>query len=665
MARVSLKEIKAISQGIPELTSVIKQFTDSLTAQEEQTKALTEEQKKYNEALEETKLEYQELSDYEKELIQLEKDLKQALANGTDELGRNAETLKEAIIQQRKAVKVVKDLTKAEEDLKKATKEVTDGFSDFGGSLFQAFTGIKTGENSFGRLNKLSQQYTKVKGRGLKVTDLFSKGLSKQALKLKAANLAGAAGIAIFQKFGEATAKAFKDSQELGDELGRQFGLIQETGELDNLLKMAQNSNDANVSFVGLGKAAAELQRATQGMFGNIATARPELALFASEMVGVGVETQTTAELFGKFGKIMGKDSVNEIKKLEKEAVKMARTFGLSADSVIKDITEMSDSLTSFGGNAGKVALEVSQLAGAARISSKGIVGLGKSFEFFPDAINNANELNLVFQRNVIDGQKMFMMMNDGTKGPGEAFRYFLTQIGPALDETFLQSPAKLRGFNQTLSQFGISEAEAAKLARDIVDANKQGKSLTQVLDERQSKISQNAKALKSFSNLTKELTKLQESFAIALGPVVDLLTDMVKAINSIDPETLRVVSAIAGGALVGGAAGAAFGGVGAAPGALIGAALAGVGAAAVNDGVITVSNGQASVTKVNSQDDLKIVAAKPGGPISKMGSSAGAGSAEIVVSLFGEELVRRMVDLVDAEQGKRKEINSIIQGAA
>jgi len=47
------------------------------------------------------------------------------------------------------------------------------------------------------------------------------------------------------------------------------------------------------------------------------------------------------------------------------------------------------------------------------------------------------------------------------------------------------------------------------------------------------------------------------------------------------------------------------------------------------------------------------------------MGSSAGAGSAEIVVSLFGEELVRRMVDLVDAEQGKRKEINSIIQGAA
>ena len=35
------------------------------------------------------------------------------------------------------------------------------------------------------------------------------------------------------------------------------------------------------------------------------------------------------------------------------------------------------------------------------------------------------------------------------------------------------------------------------------------------------------------------------------------------------------------------------------------------------------------------------------------------------VVSLFGEELVRRMVDLVDTEQGKRKEINSIVQGAA
>jgi len=47
------------------------------------------------------------------------------------------------------------------------------------------------------------------------------------------------------------------------------------------------------------------------------------------------------------------------------------------------------------------------------------------------------------------------------------------------------------------------------------------------------------------------------------------------------------------------------------------------------------------------------------------MGSSSGIGTAEIVVSLFGEELVRRMVDLVDTEQGKRKEINSIVQGAA
>ena len=660
MARVSLKELKAISQGVPELASAIESLTNKLTQQDEATQKLSESQKKYNEELEQTKLEYQELSEEEKEIIQLEKDLQEAVIKGTKVRGKSAEQIKEDIKLKRLAAKSTKEFAEAEKQAEEAAKDLSDTILGLGSNLFQTVTGIRTGSNALGKFYEEQQKAAAAGKKTASITDIFSKSLSKNALKVKGVAFATNVGISIFQKFAEATTAAFKTSEALGDTLGRELGLIQSVGEVDALLKLSQESSNANVSLEALGNAAAQLQIATQGMFGNIATGRPELALFSNEMMGLGVDTQTTAELFGKFGKVLGTDSVNDIKRLEREAVKMARTFGLSSDAVIKDIAGMTESLAQFGDRTDDIALDVAKIAGAAKISSQSVVGFGKSFEFFPDAINAANELNLIFQRNVVDGQKLFMMMNDGTLGPGEAFRTFLNDIGPALDESFLRSPAKLRAFNQTLSQFGVTEADAAKLARDIVDANKQGRSLTQVLDERQSKIAGNEKALQSFTTLTKELTKLQEKFAIALGPVADLLTSIVKAINSVNPTILRVLAGVAAGAGIG----SVIPGVGTAVGAVVGGITA-ASAGAISDGVITSSGGQTTVTKIDSQDDLKIVAAKPGGPISKMGSSSGIGTAEIVVSLFGEELVRRMVDLVDTEQGKRKEINSIVQGAA
>ena len=640
-----------------------KQAQDDLTQSQqlaaEQAERNVAAYKALDAALVQTKVDLGELTKAEAELTGAVLQKEEALARAREAFIKariEGKGLEEALTNLRLAARELAGAQGAQR-VQEAFEDLTDTIGGFGSNLAQATLGIRTGRNALGNLFEQLQLNKAAGGEVTSVTQLLGNAFQKTNLSLTAVNIGANLATSIFQKFTEASVAAFKTSEQLGDSLGRELGLIQTVGETDALLKLAQSSNDANVSFQGLGEAAAQLQIATQGVFGNIVTARPELALFANEMTGLGVDTQTTAELFGTFGKILGRDSVNDIKRLEREAIKLSRTFGLASDTVIKDIAQISKELLEFGSQTDDIALDVAKLAGAARISSSSIVGFGKSFEFFPDAINNANELNMIFGSTVVDGQKLFMMLNDGTLGPGEAFRSFITDIGPALNEAFLQSPSKLRAFNQTLSSFGVAEADAAKLARDIVDANKQGRSLTSVLDERAKSTTKNEKALKSFSNLTKELTKLQENFAVALGPVVDKLTSLAQSINSLNPETIRFLA----GAVAGAGLGAFFGPIGA----LAGAAIGGITTGAIGDGIITASGGQVNVTKIDSQDDVKVVAAKPGGPIASMTGGSGPSSVEIAVSLFGEELVRKMVSLVDAEQGKRKEINSIIQGAA
>ena len=136
-------------------------------------------------------------------------------------------------------------------------------------------------------------------------------------------------------------------------------------------------------------------------------------------------------------------------------------------------------------------------------------------------------------------------------------------------------------------------------------------------------------------------------------------------AASQMDKGTGRDV--VGGLSTIGGAAatGAMFGPWGALAGGVLGASA--VALEHMNDGVIVSQGGKISTTKINSADDVKVMAAKPGGPLAKMGvngNASGPQNVEIVVSLFGQELVRKLVNLIEAEQGTRKEIKDSIIGS-
>lgn len=714
------------TQATKNLTAAIKALSTAMETQQKALDASIAAQSKYNDALEEATFKAQDNTKAENDLFEARKNLREEIEKGTKANEERIKTLKEEIT----------NLTKATQTSNSFASSIERTTSN----LIQATLGIRQASEG-------TTKFIKTLAEAKSVTEGLKKAtgnLTEEQIGLRArtfgANLALGAAVSITQKFAEATGAAFKTSQQLQLALGRELGIATTAGELDNILTAAQNSANAAVSFETLGNAVGQLQRSTRGLLGNIAENNLELALFTDEMRTVGVETQTSAELFGNFALILGKEGVGQAKNLETSLVKLARTNGLASDQMVKDIAEITDQLAQFGDRANDIGLEIAKISTFTKIGAKNIADFAQGFEYLPDAVEKANQLNLAFQSNLVSGRDLFEMMNDG-RGPAEVMKTVLGAVGTQIDETFLKSPYKVRALAESL---GVSRAEAMNLGKEMIAARNSGKSLNQVIDEQAQKAEGNAKALEAVTNIQDKLGKLQEKFAIAISPVVDLLGSLLDIVNGLPAPVIKGIgvaavgaftaisvslfrtaaslqqlainaasaSSAAGGGGLGGAGKFRFGGMkgvglaavgtlaaqglsyaaggqekgstaqkalgigagalqGAAMGAMlgpwgaaIGALIGGGGAAlsSMDDGVIIAQGGKMKATKINSQDQVSLMAGKPGGPLSRAG---GTDAVEIVVNLFGQELVRKMVDLVEGEQGKRKQISDAVAGGA
>ena len=248
-----------------------------------------------------------------------------------------------------------------------------------------------------------------------------------------------------------------------------------------------------------------------------------------------------------------------------------------------------------------------------------------------------------------------------------------LKSIALNIDETFVRDPAKMR---MLAKHFDGNALAASRFAKAAIEVKKAGGDVDSVVNKTSASLEKQQKAMKIQKNLTQSLAKLQEMFALSMAPVVKLLGQFVDYLNSIDPATLRTifaviggVSAVAGGALSGAAAGSIIPGAGTLAGAIAGgvAGLAGVGTvAALNDGIITVSGDKVTAAPINSADDVTVMAKKPGGPLAEMGiggTATGPTTIQLTVDLFGERLIKKMVDLVSNEQALRATIQDVVQG--
>ena len=639
------KQVKSLADAKAELAQVEATQLDVLDRRNRSLEELTENESK--------------LLQVEEKLAAQRKEYLEAIqAGNTADATRIKQTLERA--------DALKKLISQEKQLSDSEDVLAGKLQSSASTFLQTTLGINSQGNAItGLVGQMAQ--------GSKASDIMSKAFG--GLKGKAFLAEAAFGVTtgVINKFTEATFAAFMTSQQLQDSLGREAGLMTEGGQVDALLKMSQNSDNAHVSFQRLGGAVRSMQEATKGLFGNLLETNQQLPLFAAEMHGLGVEVSTSAELFGQFGMVLGKDGVNQIRRLETQTILLARTMGRSSDAMVKDVASMAESLAEFGDQAPRIALDMAKISAATKISSKTMISFAESFEYFPDAIEKAREMNRILGAGVIDGNKLWKMMQDGAQGHAAVMKDVLKSVALNIDETFMRNPTNMRALAK---HFNGNALAASRFAKAAIEAKKAGGDVDSVVNKASASLEKQNKAMKIQENLTQSLAKLQETFALTMEPAVKLLGEFVNYLNSIDPETLRTifsviggVSAVAAGALTGAAAGSIIPGAGTLAGAIAGgvAGLAGVGTvAALNDGIITVSGDKVTAAPINSADDVTIMAKKPGGPLAEMGvggTTTGPQTIQLTVDLFGERLIRKMVDLVSNEQALRATIQDVVQG--
>ena len=401
-------------------------------------------------------------------------------------------------------------------------------------SMIEAATGIKTTGNAF-------TGFIQQMGQGTKSGEIFRKTFMGVEGLTMGANLAFGVAAGTMSKFAEATGMAIKTGEGLLETLGRDTGIATTRDAVYAIEEMASSTSNASISFASLGKTIGEMQIATKGLFGNLAEGNMEIAMFGEEMRSVGVSVGSTGELFAKFGKILGTSggSIEQIKTLGKDVTKLAKGFHMSADSMMRDVAAMADSLAAFGKNAPEMALGIAEISAATKIGTDTIINFGKSFEFMPDAIQKANDLNLILGAQVIVGQKVWKMMNDGAEGPGKAWAYTMTEVGKHIDEDFLQSVPKMRAFAE---QFDLSGTAAARLGEQLAKANETGQGFDELVAKAKEHHQANEQSLQSTKTLNDNIAKFQEKFAIAMSPVTDILAGITGALAEMDATAAKAI---------------------------------------------------------------------------------------------------------------------------
>ena len=647
----SQEQLERNKQAVLELDAAIADL-------EETQQNLTDRQKEQNQAVRDAELAYQEAR---VQLVKLKQEDKDTTA-ATEELTKAFQKLQGA--------RGVQGATKAFEQLGSSLGNTV-------GSFAQATLGINSTNNSIsGLISALSDAGSEAGGVKKAFGTAMSSMFTSANVFSKGAQVAFGVAEGVLKKFGESALMAQKTTEDLSQTLIRDLGIATDQKQVQGLLALAQSSGDANVTFGKLGEAAAKLSEATGGVFGNILKTRKEMIMFTGEMTGLGVGTDSTAEMFGNFGKIIQGGGEFRIKEATKAAVNLARQFGVSSDSMVKKLAGLSESLAQFGDNSLAIGTNVLRIASNLKISEQSIVKFGESFEYFPDALQKANDLNLVFGRSVVSGRQLFQMMNDWTMGPGEAFSSLLRNLAPEIDSAFAKSPSKVRAFANAM---GITRTEAQRLANEISVA---GGNMDQVLNKNIETLKERNRVQATYSSLQEKIVKFQEQFARSIEPLANVLGQMLDYLNSMPVGTLQTLAAVLGvvasaigGALAGAAIGALGGPIGAGVGALagLGAGLTGAAAVAafsktpsVNDAIVQ----DGKVTPFNPND--RAILAKPNGPIAQAlempatfggGGAGGPDSLELKVDLFGERLVDKMVSLVADGLDNRKALNDIVAG--
>jgi len=466
--------------------------------QNEQLKSLQRQKKLAQELVTEA----EKLGKAESEILDLKlkvKEADRAVLNTLFEQGRmsaelaakNLSASENASAALQRQLDIISDQNKALEDQAKLQKDIEDGVADITERWKRGPAGL---------LKSYAKNLSSV-GKGL-----------KRAFSLE--NMSGAAADSIMQSTGKAVAQVASLTAELAKSTGQ--------GTAFNSAMSGAASGSANLG-VGLAKAAeatGALSSSVTGFYRMSKTAQESMIRTTAELNSLGIASAVTAANIELSSSAFGMTK-DEAVGFQTEMAALASGIGVAPAKMAQAFQQAAPQLAHYG-SEGKAAFKaLAETAGKAGIEVQALLGITQQFDTFRGAADAAGKLNAMLGGNLLNSTELLLateaerveMIQESISASGKSF----DSMG-RLERKAMANAAGIT--DMTVANKMFSESERAKAA-----ANQDSAVSQEELQKRQA----------AGVSVMEKGKLMIESFALAVMPLVSILTGMMNVIMAVN----------------------------------------------------------------------------------------------------------------------------------
>ena len=299
------------------------------------------------------------------------------------------------------------------------------------------------------------------------------------------------------------------------------------TGEYNSMIiETMQHNSQFNVDMGTATKAVGDLYTEMSLFTTMSKDTQAELVEVTAQLEAVGIATDVTAGNFEIMTKSLGM-STDEAIDAQMQFVGLAKELGVSATKIGKDFQANQAVFAKWGDNAIQVFKEVSAASKATGIEMSNLLSITGQFDTFEGAANAAGKLNAILGGGVLNSMDLLNASEE------ERIRMLIQSI-----DLSGKSWSSMNRFEKmaVANAAGISDmSEASKIFGQSLSAYDDMVAKSDAAAASQAELEERAAAAASVQD---KLTRIMESFAIAIEPIVNGITFLLNGILAINDVT-------------------------------------------------------------------------------------------------------------------------------
>lgn len=293
------------------------------------------------------------------------------------------------------------------------------------------------------------------------------------------------------------------------------------------IVEIAKDTRKLGVGWSGAAEAIGELHSNMTGFTDLNKSAQTELVKTTVGLSKLGISSSVTAKSMDDLMKGFGMSKF-VAENVQKDMAKMAIALGIPPAQMAESFASSMPHLASWGKEAPEIFKKVAGAAKKLGVQMETLLGFSSQFDTFDDAASAVGKLNSILGGDLLNS---YEMMNASAEERNEMLLESIELSGRSWDA--MNRFEKMAVANAA----GITDMnEAQKLFSGGLSAYREGLSVTAASQE------ELERRQKAAASVTEKLTMLFESFAVAIEPIVSVVTGFVDILMKLGPLLTHVI---------------------------------------------------------------------------------------------------------------------------